>query len=388
MEEEDEVEFPEELEERPEMLGDPSSSLDCNDVPPSKEVGLCEEVLPPLSETYADILSIDNEAFLPKWFSFVPPRAQYTALFIDWNEEDHRLPSFVPRNQYGQLDYTNLKRCRINQSGRSALLYAAVPDPIKFITQCSGIRDRYTSCVRYISFHSRWWLPSALGFVVDCREFIATYGLENTPLDVVESFDEIEKRLFTQTGFAGERLDYSSPTGAYAVLFGSADAARDSFSFGKAQFCFCEDCMLQPYPCLEVEVVLEIRNALDPTTSAERREKAKRIIQQSMGSRATASTTSKDRSVDDPVLYEIMSRPWNVSDEVSSEHSLEDVFKKSGMHVVHWYCAHKNAYEHALLVGPLERQMYVPTMQHFSEIGCYDAYMLARNDLINRRFRK
>jgi hypothetical protein len=330
-----------------------------------------DEILPPLPETVAEIQSATDGVV--KFVSFImPKRIDFNALVED-SLNRYNMPRLVPPNQYhysqgnGPFFYTDV--CRINEGGKEGMMEARVQNATNYITQCGDLRDAFSQRVRLIAYMSDYWLPSALGWVYDCREFIGTYGVHNTPCDVMEAFDAIEKRLFRSTTFGLEQLDYASPTGAYVVIFGSLGTKPASFSFKYCQYCYHGDSKC--ISTTEYVNTVEIMHAIDPKSPLLRRIQAVNYLKEAMAKNGRSKETAKEGL-----------RPWRATVETGLNVALDVLFGEAGMHIAHW-----GSGNHALVVGPLQRDHFADTTFYLNEIGLEDAYVFVRNDITERRLK-
>ena len=323
------------------------------------------EILPPLPETKADI-AVREGLVVTRCNVILPFSSGYNG-------------SLMPRQHYSS-NVTKRDVCRLNVGGESKLMVVVVPNGMKYLSQCSGIRNAFTTCVRFVAYFSHWWLPIALSWVSDCHKFIASYGIVNTPPDIIRSMDEIEKRLFRWTQFPGEALDVVCPTGAYAILF--TNAKQHSFCFRTAVFCTgtCENSKCKSED--SYGALRKVRKAL-LVLSRSREE-----------NKCTCTVTSSNSSIgvnrpanlaDDRNLYVKTSRGWHLSDEYyKCDIPVGVVFAKSGVHIAHWNT--DKGREHALVVGPLERKDHLVVVYYLRQLGLSVDIKFVRNDLGTRRF--
>ena len=347
-----------------------------------------EEVLPALSETKADIL-IESRGS-QNWFTFVEETSPRYLCCVCGNEDclpdlldsKFELPSVVSRVS-NPRPWNEREVCRINISGKSGMLYVRVAKPTKFIKECSDLRYVYNRFIRFVQYDSLWWLPAALEWVKDCRAFMFKYGTDNTPWDIIRSFDDIERRLFNKTIFPGEKLRGGSPTGVYMVVFGTLNTKITSFTLS-AQFCYCDACMEAHLPSFDM--AMEIHIALHPNTDSQLREAAKRKISAGIAS-CSGNAKLVGEKPGDEQLYVKHGLPWHSADDGFRPHSKKSPFKHAGMHIVHWFCHDNERYDHAVFVGPLFEHKYLPTIAKVRELGITpDGYTFVRNDLEERGF--
>jgi hypothetical protein len=332
-----------------------------------------DEILPPLPETVAEIEIATDGVF--RYVSYImPKRIDFNAL-VEESVNRHNMPRLIARDQnhysQGNGPFFGTDACRINEGGKEGMMEARVQSATTYITQCGDLRDAFSQRVRFVAYLSDWWLPSALGWVYDCREFIGTYGVHNTPKDLMEAFDAIETRLFRSTTFGLEQVDYASPTGAYVVLFGSLLPKPASFSFKHCTYCYCgrSECTSTK----EYHNAVELMHVIEPRTPFLRRIQAVNYLRDAMSKNAPAKASEKEKS-----------RPWRATSETGLGASLDVLFGKAGTHIAHWG---KGNYAHALVVGPLERDHFADTTLYLNEIGLEDAYVFVRNDITERRLK-
>jgi len=343
------------------------------------------EELHPLPHTEASVLvREDGIGFRnEKRASVVFTKTHLIDFYPYFAEPSRRLHSVIPRNQYTATDYADLETCYMSEGQANDALVARVPNAVTYAHQCFDLREVYNRSARFVSPESNWWLPTIIGWVVDCREFMSAYGAENTPRDLLACFDLMETRLFGMTDFPGAKLDYASPTGSYAVIFGSKNVDHNLFTFSTAEFCPCEACMCRT--TLSYRNVVETRLALDPSTHPDRRKEALCHLNNYSQSLCHPRDFPTSVEPDEPPYYIKHGRVWHAADDVDPESVDVGVFETASMHVAHWL--RKGEFDHALIVGPLNVVHHTSLTYLIRHTGIDDrSVSFVRNDLFDRNF--
>jgi len=172
------------------------------------------------------------------------------------------------------------------------------------------------------------------------------------------------------------KFEKVAPKGAYAVLFPSTAAQMSFVGFNSVEFCNCGENACKDSSSRIMSST--IRLALDPRAEPTVRAKAKETIKSAYVCVRKPKVTYSD-------MYVSISRPWHAVDDHSKCDIAEEiVFGTSSMHIAHWIS--NGQYEHAVVVGPLRKELYCATVFYIKQVGMVECYGLVRNDSPSFRF--